>query len=384
MENQIKAWLKMDIITRSQNNSNEVSQRMEVISQRNIISSLLVNIALHGLENYIKNWYINTWYRTREKNCNVKKRERIGDLGFTRYGENLIITGLGQIDMVEIRKQVAIWLSCKIGLKLSKEKTKIVKVTEGFEFLGFNIILIKVSSRAYRVKIYPSRKSKANLIERTRKIIQYNRAISSFFLINLLNRQIICWANYFRYSECGRDFSKMDYLVFSQVRSWVFRRKSKGLKSRIALKLKYFPEGKSYHFRGKYHKNNWILTGKNSTKLNQIQENFLLKMKWFDPERYVKIKGKVSPYNGNLSYWIKRTEKYSGFNHRISKLIRIQNGRCAKCDVNFTYMDNIRVDHTIFQWKKRSDKYKNLRVYHKHCNCTIQKNHFENSILIKN
>jgi hypothetical protein len=113
----------------------------------------------------------------------------------------------------------------------------------------------------------------------------------------------------------------MDYLIFNQVRAWVFRRKSKGLRSRTALKLKYFPEGKSYHFRGKDYKNNWILAGKSLTKSGKLQENFLPKMTWVGSAQYVKIKGKASIYDGNHLYWAKRTEKYSGFNHRVSKLI---------------------------------------------------------------
>jgi len=86
----------------------------------------------------------------------------------------------------------------------------------------------------------------------------------------------------------------------------------------MAIKLKYFPEGKSYHFRGKKYKNNWILTGKRVTKYGKLQENFLLKMAWFDSVQYVKIKGKASLYDGNHLYWSERTEKYFGFNYRFS------------------------------------------------------------------
>ena len=51
----------------------------------------------------------------------------------------------------------------------------------------------------------------------------------------------------------------MDYVIFQQLRAWVFRRKSKGLRSRTKLKEKYFPKGKEYLFRGTTHSNNWIL-----------------------------------------------------------------------------------------------------------------------------
>ncbi len=381
MENQIKAWLKADIMVGSLNRPDEVIRAMEGTPKGDFISPLLANIALHGLGDHIKNWYANTWYPTTEKNSNVGKRDRMAAVGFTRYADDFVITAPERVDIIEIEKQVAIWLDNEVGLELSKAKTRIVNSTEGFEFLGFQIISIKRSNGVYKVKIYPSRRSRARIIQRTRDIIQKNRSASSFSLINLLNSRIIGWANYFRYSECSQDFSKMDYLIFNQVRAWVFRRKSKGLRSRRALKLKYFPEGKSYHFRGKDYKNNWILVGKSLTKYGKLQENFLPKMTWVGSAPYVKIKGKASPYDGNHLYWAKRTEKYSGFNHRVSKLIRIQNGCCARCGVSFTPEDYIEVDHIIPRSKGGSDRYNNLQALHKHCH--IQKSRFENSVSIK-
>lgn len=381
MENQIKAWLKADIMVGYLNRPNEVIQAMEGTPQGGVISPLLANIALHGLGDHIKNWYANTWYPTTGRNSNVGKRDRMAAVGFTRYADDFVITAPERADIIEIEKQVAIWLDNEVGLELSKAKTRIVNSTEGFEFLGFQIISIKLSSGAYKVKIHPSRRSIARIIQRTHDIIQRNRSASSFSLINLLNSRIIGWADYFRYSECSQDFSKIDYLIFNQVRAWVFRRKSKGLRSRTALKLKYFPEGKSYHFRGKDYKNNWILAGKDLTKYGKLQENFLLKMTWVGSAQYVKIKGKASPYDGNHLYWAKRAEKYSGFNHRVSKLIRIQNGCCARCGVSFTPEDYIEVDHIIPKSKGGSDRYKNLQALHKHCH--IQKSRFENSVSTK-
>lgn len=381
MENQIKAWLKADIMVGYLNRPDEVIQSMEGTPQVGVISPLLANIALHGLGDHIKNWYANTWYPTIGRNSNVGKRDRMAAIGFTRYADDFVITAPERVDIIEIEKQVAIWLDNEAGLELSKAKTRIVNSTEGFEFLGFQIISINRSNGAYKVKIHPSRRSRARIIQRTRDIIQRNRSASSFSLINLLNSRIIGWGNYFRYSECSEDFSKIDYLIFNQIRAWVFRRKSKGLRSRTALKLKYFPEGKSYHFRGKDYKNNWILTGKSLTKYGKLQENFLPKMTWVGSAQYVKIKGKASPYDGNHLYWAKRTEKYSGFNHRVSKLIRIQNGCCVRCGVSFTPEDHIEVDHIIPKSKGGSDRYKNLQVLHKHCH--IQKSRFENSVSIK-
>lgn len=378
MENQINAWLKADIMISYSNRPDEIFQSMEGRSQGGVISPLLANIALHGLGNHIKDWYANDWYSTTGRSSKVAKRDRKAAIGFSRYADDFIITAPSQEDSTQIELEVAKWLDNEVGLQLSKAKTKIVNSTEGFEFLGFQIISIrKQDSEAYKVKIHPSRKSKARIIQGIRKLIQENRSASSYSLINLLSSRIIGWANYFRYSECIQDFSKIDYLIFNQVRAWVFRRKSKGLRARTRLKIKYFPEGKTFRFRGKDYNNNWILTGKTLIK-GKFKENFLPKMVWVQSAQYVKIKGNASPYDGNHVYWALRTEKHSGYNHRISKLIRIQNGRCKWCMESFTPMDYIEVDHIIPRSKGGSDNYKNLQAIHKHCH--IQKSRLDISV----
>lgn len=381
MESQIKAWLKADIMVGYLNRPDEVFQSMESTPQDGVISPLLSNIALHGLGDHIKEWYANTWYPTTGRSSNVAKRDRKAAIGFSRYAEDFVITAPERKDIEAIENQVAIWLDKEAGLELSKAKTRIINSTEGFEFLGFHIIFIKKqANEEYKVKIHPSRESKARIIQNIRKLIQENKSASSYSLITILSSRIIGWANYFRYSECIEDFSKLDYIIFNQIRAWVFRRKSKGLRSRTKLKHKYFPEGNIYMFRGKNYQNNWILTGKALGKGGKVEENFLPKMVWVGSAQHLKIKGKASPYDGNHLYWPERTEKYSGFSHRISKLIRIQK-RCYNwCDKSFIPMDIIKVDYITPRSKNGSDRYKNLQALHKHCH--IQKSHFEKSVSI--
>lgn len=378
MENQIKAWLKADIMVGYLNRPDEVFQSLEGTPQGGIISPLLSNIALHGLENYIKEWYARDWYPMTGLSTKVPIRDRKRSIGFSRYADDFVITAPKLSAIKQIEKQVEIWLREEAGLELSKAKTRIVNSTEGFEFLGFQLISIKSKDSAqYKIKIHPSKASKQRLLDKTRSIIQNNRSASSYNLINLLSPRIIGWANYFKFSECHQDFAKMDYSIYQQVRAWVFRRKSKGLRSRTKLKDKYFPSGHTYVFRGKKYSNNWILVGQ--TLINGVKnENFLPKMVWVGSSQHVKIKGNASPYDGNNPYWAVRTEKYSGFSHRISKLIKRQYGRCAICEEAFTPFDVIEADHIVPRSKGGSDKLSNLQALHKHCH--IQKSRLDSSV----
>ena len=167
MEYQIKAWLKADIMVGYLKRPDEIFQSMEGTPQGGIISPLLANIALHGLGDHIKEWYANTWYPTTGRNSKVAKRDRKAAIGFSRYADDFIITAPDRVDIEQIEKQVAIWLNNEAGLELSKAKTRIVNSTEGFEFLGFQIISIKSQLKEeykYKVKIHPSRSSKKRFI----------------------------------------------------------------------------------------------------------------------------------------------------------------------------------------------------------------------------
>jgi RNA-directed DNA polymerase len=381
MEKQIKAWLKADIMVGFENVPNEVTKSLEGTPQGGIISPLLANIALHGLENHIKNWYADFWHTKAGYSSKIGKRDRKSSIGFSRYADDFVITAPKLDDVIEIEKQVDKWLIEEAGLKLSKTKTRIINSTEGFQFLGFQIISIKTENRGkgdYKLSIRPSKESKTRIIKRIREIIQKNKSASSYSLILLLSSRIIGWANYFRSAECQSDFSKMDSTIYNQIRAWVFRRKSKGLRTRTKLKEKYFPSGKTYTFRGKSYSDNWIFVGQTKDKKGKIKTNFLPKMKWVASTLHIKIRENASPYDGNHFYWVKRTAKHSSYSDKIKKLIVQQKGCCAICDVPFTPMDIIEADHIQPRFRGGSEKFTNLQALHKHCH--IQKSRIDSAV----
>ena len=316
IEYQLEFWLKRGLMNNFQNRRNEVFQKLKSQFRNNIISSLLLNITLHGLANYIRNWYKSIWYSTKGKNFKIGKYNKKIIFGLSRYANDFIIITSIIINIHEIKTQVAIWLYNDTGITLSKSKIKIINSNEGFELIGFRIITIKnQSTKKYKIKIYPSRSSRISIIHCVHNLIQENKSISVYSLITLLSIKIIVWANYYRFSECKKDLSKIDYFIFNQIRSWILRKKSKGLISGKKIKLKYFPKGNIYNFRGKNFKNNWILNGKTRTKNGGIRENFLPKMVWVNSSKYIKIKAKASPYNDSNLYWTQRLQKYYKFNY---------------------------------------------------------------------
>ena len=300
IEAQIEAWLDSDILTSF---SQSLKSEQVLISlengQNNIISPLLLNIAFHGLETYLRNWYDNFDYSQQKQQCR-------NEFDFIRYADQFVILNSNRQVIEEAKIVTENWLN-QIGLTLDKEENQIKNTTEGFCFLGFHIILVN-RDKKYQCRIHISKMSKQSLLKKTRLIIQKNKAASSYQLINQLTPIIINWANYFQYVDCSKEFQTMDHVIFTQLRAWVFRRKAPSL-NRQKLKKKYFPPGKIYIYKGVQHSNNWVLTGQKKLQNGKLVENFLPKLSWIPSKKFIKVKGSASVYDGNFTYWTLRLGK---------------------------------------------------------------------------
>lgn len=363
IENQIRSWLKSDILTISKDQSTISSKSESGTPQGGIISPLLMNIALHGMENAIKKYYVEKLYNG---NKNTPKRDRLKQVGVYRYADDFVITTKQSEDVYNIQSYINSWLELECGLTLSKDKTKIVPSTEGFEFLGFHIITV-ISRNKYVTKIHISSKSKKRVLSKTRETIQKNKAASSAQLIKQLNPIIVGWCNYFKYCECSKDFKQVEYALFGQIRAWVFRRKSKGLRSFKKLKLKYFPPDTTITFNGTKHKGNWILVDEDLDRRKCKKQVFLVYPSWINSENYVKIKECSSPFDGNHIYWAQRSTRYGSFNATERKLIKRQYGKCNLCGSYFKLGDTLEKDHIKRLADGGKDTISNLQMVHRHC-----------------
>lgn len=365
---QIKAWLEADIMTHfSERDKSELNSDRST-PQGGIISPLLANIALHGLGTYLKEKYVNSEYSNKKQG----KIQRAKELGFIRYADDFVVISSKLEAIKDAKHNCETWLN-DIGLTLNQAKTTITPTQQGFLFLGFQIILIKRNGK-YRCKIHISSASKKNLISKCSLILKKNKAFSSYVLIKQLAPVIIGWGNDFQYSECSSEFQTMDHRIYKLLRAWVFRRKAQGL-NRTKIKQKNFPSNNVYTYDGIKHHDNWVLTGQSKSKNGKIITNILPKLSWIKSKKFVKVKNTASIYDGNHIYWSLRLEKYSFFNNRTKKLIRLQKGICNFCNKPFYPTDMIETDHIIPVSKNGSNRISNLQALHK--NCHIQKSRLD-------
>lgn len=136
----IRQWLKAGYVDKEVFHETE-----EGTPQGGVISPLLANIALHGLEKALG---------VRFDNQGVISGHR----AVVRYADDFVVFCESRADaegIVEILKE---WLGIR-GLNLSEEKTRIVHLTEGFDFLGFTVRHYKVNTTrtGYKLLITPSK-----------------------------------------------------------------------------------------------------------------------------------------------------------------------------------------------------------------------------------
>ena len=367
MKRQIRAWLKAGVMEGYAKGQkyDEVLQMEAGTPQGGIISPLLANIALHGLENHLLDFVGKLPIKPHPgANRGVVSKKKA--LGVIRYADDFVLMHRNkeilELCIAETRK----WLST-IGLTISEEKSRLCDCREGFQFLGFQIIQVrKKTVGKYKVKIHPSRKSQKKLLEKVRNIITKGRSVSSYNLIMSLRPVIIGWANYFKYSECKSDFQKLTNLIFEKIRAWALRRDTRN--GRLAVKQKYFPSGNTYQFDGSKHQDNWILVGSKKSKGGIIRTAYLPHLVWVKSRKHVKVLKDASPYSGEM-YWALRSAKHSPYPLRVRTLLIRQNQICPICQRKFTEFDtsNWEVDHILPRSKGGKDTYENLQLLHKSC-----------------
>ena len=87
----------------------------------------------------------------------------------------------------------------------------------------------------------------------------------------------------------------------------------------------------------------------------------------FHIQKFVKVKGKASPYNGNLTYWATRMGKSTELPTRVAKLLKKQSGKCTECGTYFRDEDVMEVDHILPRSQVGKDNYRNYQLLHRHC-----------------
>lgn len=225
LANLVKAFLKAGVL----NDLGDQEESPTGTPQGGILSPLLANIALSALdEHFTRQWNTENGVMGTPRRRAKRKREGLGNWRLIRYADDFVLLVSGQRHHAEtLRAEVAAVLA-PLGLRLAPEKTRVVHIDEGFDFLGFHIRRMrKRGTNKQYVYTTPSRKSIQKVRDGVRaKTHRSTRNGDLDELLVSLNRSLRGWANYFRHGVSKATFDAVDHHAWWRLDGWI-RRKHK-------------------------------------------------------------------------------------------------------------------------------------------------------------
>jgi RNA-directed DNA polymerase len=182
---------------------------------------LLANIALSALDDH----FDRQWHQEMGTKWQRKKRGRNGqgNWRFTRYADDFVLVVSGERHHAEApRDQVAAVLA-PLGLRLAPDKTRVIHIDEGFDFLGYTLRRMRKRGTTTKHYVYrtPSRKAIQKVKDTVKaKTYRSTRHRDLDELILSLNRSLRGWANYFRYGASKATFSAVDSHTWLRLMRW--------------------------------------------------------------------------------------------------------------------------------------------------------------------
>jgi RNA-directed DNA polymerase len=304
----VAGWLRAGVIEKGR-----FTPTVEGTPQGGVISPALLNIALHGME----------------KAAGVRY-SRLGSNAATTapgspvlvvYADDLLALCHTRQQAEQVKERLAAWLAPR-GLAFNEDKTRVVHLDEGCDFLGFNI-------RRYRGKLLtkPSSAALRRIRERLTAETLALRGTNAEAVIAKLNPIIKGWAAYYRIGVSKRAFASLDHHMWRLTYKWAtFSHPNKSNRWAVA---RYFGEfNTSRHDR-------WVFGDRPSGR-------YLTKFAWTPIVRHRMVPGTASVDDPALAdFWAKRRRRSQPpLATSALRLLRMQDGRCPLCGTLLLHADH--------------------------------------------
>jgi RNA-directed DNA polymerase len=339
----IRAWLKAGVMEAGMLTSTE-----EGTPQGGVISPLLANIALHGMETAIQKAY--------------KGKE--GKPTLIRYADDFVVLHPTLAGVEKAKRVMETWLQ-DIGLELKPSKTRIahslhpMQGKAGFDFLGMTIRHYPVGRThsakkpdgtllGFKTLIKPSEEAIKRHVRELGEVVREHQSAPQAALIEHLNPVIKGWANYYRTVVAKDTYARCDDWLYCKLRYWARRRHPNKTARWVSRKYWAIDQGEG-----------WTFKAQDGSKLRKHSATPI--------KRHAKVSGRASPYDGNLVYWAQRLKDHPLVNSKVGYLLKLQKGRCAVCGLYFRDGDLLEVDHIIPRRLGGDNRLMNLQLLHRHC-----------------
>jgi RNA-directed DNA polymerase len=296
----VRQWLTAGVIE-----NGRFSPTEEGAPQGGVISPLLLNVALHGMEAAAGVRYHVTGTRagTTMSGCPA----------VIRYADDLLALCHSREQAEQVKARLAEWLAPR-GLVFNEDKTQITHLDQGVDFLGFTIRRF----RGGKLLTKPSNDALRRIRKRLSTEAKALRGANADAVIGKLNPIIAGWAAYYRIGVSKRAFTRLDAHMWRLVFKWA--RISHPNKPTRWVTARYFGEFNPAR------RDKWIFGSRQSGF-------YLRKFAWTPIVRHRMVAGTASPDDPSLTdYWAKRRRRSKPpLGTAILRLLQTQRGRCSIC-----------------------------------------------------
>jgi len=186
------------------------------LAQGGVISPLLANIYLNEVDKML------------EKAKRVTRQGKYTYIQYARFADDIVILVNGFRKWEWLLKAVCKRLTQeldKLGVKVNRDKTKIVDLTRGgaFSFLGFVYRRTKTRQGKWAVSIVPKMKARTALLQKLKEIFRRHKSQPLSRVIELINPILRGWANYFRIGHSAKCFRYIKEWVEKKIRRHLMR-----------------------------------------------------------------------------------------------------------------------------------------------------------------
>ena len=203
----VAGWLRAGVIEAGKG----FAPTEEGTPQGGVISPLLMNVALHGLEEA-------AGVRYRVNGVDAGKAVS-GTPILVRYADDMVVCCYSQQQAEQVKARLADWLAPR-GLAFNEDKTRIVHLDEGFDFLGFNLRRYRYRHQPAKLLIKPSTAAVRRIRNRLADEMRSLRGSNAMAVIARLNPIIRGWAAYYRGVVSSKVFAALDHYVWWLTYQW--------------------------------------------------------------------------------------------------------------------------------------------------------------------
>ncbi|GAC1593126.1 MAG: group II intron reverse transcriptase/maturase [Acidimicrobiales bacterium] len=211
----VKAFLKSGIL----GEDGELRESTTGAPQGGLLSPLLSNIVLSVLDDH----FAEAWQAMGDSHAREQRRRKgLANYRLVRYADDWVAMVAGdRADAERLREEAAAVL-LPMGLRLSEEKTVIVHIDQGFNFLGMRIQRQKQwGSNKRFVYTYPSRAALMAVKAKVRNVTRKSTNQSLPVLMHRLSPMLRGWTNNHRHGASAKTFAYLSAFTWRRVWCWL-------------------------------------------------------------------------------------------------------------------------------------------------------------------